>query len=737
MISPFSRSISSQMKPQARWGSLSGSARSARSLRAGCIPWRGRLAVLQRCNARACAILGRVPAPRPLLVACLLALATCISYAGVIGNAFVNYDDDLYVVDRPEVREGITPDGVVWAFTSFQGANWFPLTRLSWMLDAQLFGVDAAAFHGVGLAFHLANALLLFAALRRLTGDTGPSAFAAGVFALHPLHVESVAWVAARKDVVSGLFFMLALLAHERVARGSRPLLWGSLLFAAAALGLMAKPMLVTLPCVLLLLDAWPLARWSPTDPRRRWRAVAEKLPLFALAAAVGVVTLLAQRAGGALQGADRYPLEVRLENAVVAYATYGLRAFWPSGLSAFYPHPHASLPAWRIAGAALLLVGVSVWVVREWRRRPYLAVGWLWFAGMLIPVSGLVQVGQAALADRYTYLPLIGLSIAVAWGLRELGARRERLARWLPVAALSVLLALACATAAQVRVWRDSRSLFEHALAVTRRNHVARINLGQALAAEGQLAEAERQLDAALELEPGSATAWGLRGELRLASERFDAAAADFGAALRLEPEAPRWRVGRGRVRAARGDAAGAIEDFAAALERDPDQAEVRARLAALLAARGEPQAALEQLDQALRLEPERPEFHAERAALLERGGETEAAIAAYRRALELGGRTPRVLNNLAWLLCSAPAPGSSDPDGAVALAEEATRLTARGDPGVLDTLATAYAAAGRAAEADVTAQEALRLAERLQQAALARSIRSRFPSAGGPPSR
>jgi len=350
---------------------------------------------------------------RPLLAALALAAVTVAVYLPVLGNGFVHYDDDLYVTDVAEVREGLTRDGVAWAFTSWQGANWFPLTRLSWMLDAEVHGLDPAGFHATSLLLHVLAALLLYAALRRLTGSWLPSVAVAAVFALHPLHVESVAWVASRKDVLSGVAFMAALWAYARQLEGRRPLGWAVVVFVAMALGLMAKPMLVTIPCVLLLLDWWPGARLSDAAgrllPRRIARAFVEKLPLFALAAAASVVTVSAQRAGGALQALERFPLVVRLETAVDALAIYSVKTIWPSGLAVFHPHPEGGLPLWRtgLALALLLAVSAGAWAAR--RRAPWWAVGWLWFVGMLVPVLGLVQVGEAAHAERYTYLPRRG----------------------------------------------------------------------------------------------------------------------------------------------------------------------------------------------------------------------------------------------------------------------------------------------------------------------------------------
>jgi tetratricopeptide (TPR) repeat protein len=553
---------------------------------------------------------------------------------------------------------------------------------------------------------------------------------------------------------------------------------------ALLALGRMAKPMLVTLPCVLLLLDYWPLGRL------RRWEdlrgALVEKLPLFALAALACGVTLVAQRAGGALQALERYPLLMRIENALDAYAVYVAKAFWPSGLAVFYPHAQGGLPLWRAAIGALLLIGVSVWVLRGLRRRPYLAVGWLWFVGTLVPVSGLVQVGQAAQADRYTYLPLVGLSIMVAWGARELAAWRPALALGVRRAGILALAALAVTASAQVQTWRNSRSLFEHALRVTKRNHVAHINLGLLFSKAGRFEEAEEHLTAAIAIVPASPKARGIRGQVRLAQGRYHEAGRDLRAALRLEPRSARWEMGLARVLAETGQLEAAEAAFQRVVAREPERADAHAllgatlvrrgrseeaiasyrralalepslrdalgvkglarvhgQLAGVLASRGEREAALEELERAIRLAPGEAGFYAGRAELLGRLGRESEAAAAYREALRRGDRSPEVLNNLAWLLAAARDPGLRSPDEAVALAREAAELTQNADPSVLDTLAAALAAAGQRDAAIEAARRALALAEARDHSALARAIRERLrqldaaPSAPSAPAR
>ncbi len=426
-------------------------------------------------------------------LAVALAVLTAALYLPALDHAWLNYDDDVYITQNPDLLRGLGPDGVVWAFTSFHGANWFPLTRLSWMLDYEIHGLAPAGFHATGLALHALCAALLFLALCRLSGKLARSAFVAAVFAVHPLHVESVAWAAARKDPLSAVFFALALWLYARRARAGLALRGHLLLLACMALGLMAKPILVTLPLVLLLLDEWPLGRLrregSPErwDPARVRRAVVEKLPLLALAAAFGGVVLLAQSRGGTVVGLERLPLDDRAANALLAAVGYLGKAFWPAGLSVFYPHPGAAWSGWRVAAAAGLLVGITLFALRAAPRHPYLAVGWLWYLVTLAPVIGLVQVGSQGMADRYTYLPLIGLSIAVAWGVPDLlGAGRARRAA-LAVAGTAAVAALALTASLQLRHWRDSEALFAHALRVDPDNHVAHTHLGGALLERGQ----------------------------------------------------------------------------------------------------------------------------------------------------------------------------------------------------------------------------------------------------------
>jgi hypothetical protein len=428
-----------------------------------------------------------------LLLGAALALLTLAAYLPTLHNGFVNLDDGFYVTGNPQVREGITRASAAWALTANVANNWHPLTLLSHQLDCQLFGLDPAGHHATSLLLHLANTLLLFAVLRGMTGAVWRSAIVAALFAIHPAHVESVAWVAERKDVLSALFWILAMAAWMGYAR--RPSLGRYLLVALTmVLGLMAKPMVVTLPFALLLLDVWPLERrglgWK--------RLIAEKLPLLALSAAASLVTLRYQRTS--LAPLDLVPWSLRIANAAVSYAAYLGKLLLPRNLAVFYPIPLA-IPVWQVAGAAALLAGLTALAVWKARRAPWLLIGWLWFLGTLVPVIGLVQVGRQAMADRYTYLPSIGLFVAIVWEIAALAGKRRAI---LATAAAAIVALLAAGTWKQAGTWHDSVALYRHALAVTRGNYVSHVGLAKALVAKRDWKGAAEQYRAALALRPG-----------------------------------------------------------------------------------------------------------------------------------------------------------------------------------------------------------------------------------------
>ncbi len=476
-----------------------------------------------------------------LLILLGLAAVTFGIYAQVIGHRFITFDDLSYIEENPMVNRGVTLAGLGWAFTTFHSENWHPLTWIAHMIDSQLFGTIAGGHLLVNALIHSANTLLVFWFLFRTTHARWSSALVAALFALHPLHVESVAWAAERKDTLSTFFGLLSLIAYVRYAEAPSigRYAWTAI---TLVLGLLAKPMLVTWPFVMLLLDYWPLRRFDITSRRevatKVWPLVREKLPLFALVAASAVVTTVAQSRGGAVRTFEEASLALRLSNALVSYAKYVLRAFWPNDLAVFYPFPGAAIPAWQIIGAALLLIGITAFCVFRRKVQPYLIVGWLWFLGTLIPVIGLVQVGGQTMADRYFYIPSIGLFIAIVFGLADI-AERLRVAPWLSAAIANVvILVLATLTNAQIHRWSDSFTLFKHALAVTPPNAAIESVLGFALHRSGQLDEAAAHFEKALQLTPDDHISLLYMGVCRFYQGRIPEAIQCAQAVIRLQPD-------------------------------------------------------------------------------------------------------------------------------------------------------------------------------------------------------
>ena len=512
-----------------------------------------------------------------------LILLTGIVFSPVAHFDFINLDDDAYVTANATVQKGLTPEGIAWAFMTMQVSNWHPFTWLSHMLDCQLFGLRPGDHHMVNLILHILAAAALFLVLARMTGTFWNSAFVAALFAIHPLHVESVAWIAERKDVLSGLMWMLTLAAYAQYAQ--RPG-WTRYLLVILffVIGLLSKPMIVTLPFVLLLLDYWPLRRFDVSNwvgsIRTLTRLVLEKTPLIALSAASCVITVIAQSQGGSLASTEMFPFHIRLANAVVSYVMYIVKTFYPVGLAVFYPHPGPSLPAWQIIGAACVLIAVTVAAILLMRRFPYLLVGWLWYLGTLAPVIGLVQVGGQAMADRYTYIPLIGLFIMLTWGLRDfgswilalgLGQKCETRALHFAVPAGAVTLLLSVLTAFQASYWRDSVTLFEHALRVTEHNSVAHNNLGTALMDRGRYDEAAIHFLKAFEEAPSNTDALNNLGVMLLVL----------------------------------GKPADAVSVFKNVLERMPTDATVECNLGVAFMQQGNAEAARRHLMRALQLDP------------------------------------------------------------------------------------------------------------------------------------
>jgi protein O-mannosyl-transferase len=556
-----------------------------------------------------------------LWVCLMLMAATVAVYEPVRHHDFVDFDDAKYVFENPEVRGGLTLAGVTWAFTTSHESNWHPLTWLSHMLDVELFGLNAGSHHLVNLLLHAANTVLLFVVLRSMTGALWRSALVAALFGLHPVHVESVAWVSERKDVLSTLFWMLTLMAYVRYFR--RPTAHRYALIALSlTLGLMAKPMLVTLPFVLLLLDVWPLGRLpmarsasagetgldaasGPGSLRSEaLRLVWEKVPLFALSAASAIVTFAVQQHGGAVTRIDRLPLWARVVNAFRSYARYLDKTLWPSDLAIFYPYTRVFFIS-DLVIAALTLVGISLLVWSEARRRPYLLVGWLWYVGTLVPVIGLVQVGSQSMADRYTYIPVIGIFLMVAWGVPDLVARWPSMRPILAAAAGVMLVGCMLATWFQVQHWHNTVTLFEHASRVTRDNYLAHHNLGVALGRQGRLDESARHLREAVRIQPYHPQ-MHTRFALVLARQgKIDESIAEFREALRISPDDVDAYIGLGAALTRGGEIDEGIAQLRAALRIKPDSAEAHNVLGVALAEQGKTEEAIAHFWEALRIRP------------------------------------------------------------------------------------------------------------------------------------
>jgi len=518
---------------------------------------------------------------RAAVIATLLCLLTAAVFAPVLGYGFLHFDDGIYVTANRAVKAGVTWAGVRWAFSSVHHSNWTPLTWLSHMLDVELFGLAPAGHHLVNVVLHIANTVLLFALLRRMTGALRRSALVAALFAVHPLHVESVAWIAARKDLLSTLFGLLALWWYAGFAALGRRRDYGlSLLFAA--LSLLAKQMLVTLPLLLLLLDWWPLRRLAPDrppGPRRRDRRsapsvadlVVEKAPFFALSFAASAVAFLAQRQGGSVADLEMLSLWRRIDNAVVSWVVYVEQTVLPVGLCAFYPFPRAPHPGWLFGASLLGLIAVSVVAVWTLRRHRYLAVGWLWFLVTLAPVIGLIQIGNQALADRYTYVPLIGLFIMVSFGAADLLDRWRAPDRAFAMLCLALPCALAVPASLQVRTWKDDRVVFERALAVTEGSFTAHNNLGNVLQEQGEYEAAVRHLEAALRLRPASPKVHNNLANVYLDLGRREDALRHLELALRLAPDAYQVHYNLARVLERLGRTGEAITHYRRAAELQP----------------------------------------------------------------------------------------------------------------------------------------------------------------------
>jgi Flp pilus assembly protein TadD len=571
-----------------------------------------------------------MPPRQPVLIICFFLLAATFAiYWPVQNHEFVNYDDDEYVTENRYVKAGLSREGFIWAFKTPVAGLWHPLTLISHMLDCHLHGLNPGRHHITSLFIHAANTLLLFLVLKRMTGALWRSAAVAALFAFHPLQVESVAWVAERKNVLSTFFWMLTLWGYCLYVKSPGLKLY-LLPLVFLAVGLMAKPMLVTLPFVMLLLDYWPFSRTQSeylrgpdhTETNNSGKLgsqkspllglIWEKLPFLSLSAGSILLTLWAQGRAGALASLEFIPLKVRIANALISYVSYMGKMIWPFHLAVFYPHPGMP-PAWKVAGATLMLSAIFLITIRSWRRHPYLMVGWLWFLGTLIPVIGMVQVGSQAVADRYAYVPLIGLFIMISWGVPTFLSRwRHR--RIFVAAPAGLVLFFMTITWCQIRHWKTSATLFEHALRATSNNHRAHYNLGVALHERGNLNEAVAHYRAALIIRPNYVEAHN-----------------NLGAGL-----------------AEQGKTREATAHFYQALKISPDHAKAQNNLGIVLVGRGKVEEAISHYTEALRIQPDYPEAHNNLGVALAQQGKLPEAIASFSQALHFKADYTPAQNNL-----------------------------------------------------------------------------------------
>jgi protein O-mannosyl-transferase len=649
---------------------------------------------------------------RAVLGVCLLLAGITLAVFGqTLRFGFVNYDDDVFVYNVPEVTHGLTAAGVAWAFEHGSFGFWDPLTTLSHMLDCELFGLDPGGHHLTNALLHMASVIVLFLVLRRMTGSLWPGAFVAALFAIHPLRVESVAWITERKDVLSGFFFMLALVAYARYVDGPPKLSRYLAVVACLILGLMSKAMLVTLPLVLLLLDYWPfnrLGRPVPAaadgEPSTRWRrlsvpgqVVLEKVPLLALSAAAGAITVLTQRRVHAVMSLEVAPLGARLANALVSPVVYLWQMLWPVNLAAYHPFPHDGTPWWSAGGAAAGLAVISWVAVIQRRSHPYLLVGWLWYLVVLLPVIGLLQAGGQAHADRYTYLPQIGVYMAVVWTMKGLCAGSPRRLAALVTAGIAVVAALGTCAHRQTAHWRDSESLWRHALACDPDNVLAHYNLGMAMS------------------------------DLR----RDDAAISEFASALKLQPDYPDAHNSLGFTLFRQGKVDEAIAQYDLVLKLHPDNALAHYNLGVALTQKGQTDDAIAHFEQAAAVQPDDAKIRNNLGMSYLQKRRLGDAMIQYQKALAIEPGSVLIRDNFAhlgWIFATSPDDSQRDGAKALTVTQQVLQSSGGNGPAYLAIEAAAHAERGDFPTAIATAERARERAAAADNFQLANAIQQQL---------
>jgi tetratricopeptide (TPR) repeat protein len=667
-----------------------------------------------------------------IVISAALVIATLVAYEPIRHNYFVSYDDDLYIMKNPAVTGGITQDSVILAFTKPYAANWHPLTWLSHMLDYRLFGLNPAGHHLVSVAIHIVNALLLLWILTNITGTIWPSAFVAAVFALHPLQVESVAWAAERKTVLSGLFWLLTIAAYVRYTRQPGFLRY-LLVLLVFGLCIMTKPIVVTLPLVLLLMDYWPLERIrqgqsvAATSKSAIW-LIAEKAPLLAMSAFLSVMTIFAQRSGGAIPTLENLPLDYRIANAFVSYVKYIGKLIWPSGLAVFYPPSHSNLLNTTTLICAFIFILISAVSIYTGRRKKYIAVGWLWFAGTLVPMIGLVQVGDQAMANRYMYLPMLGLLIIIAMAGKELIAKLPQLKTIAAITGATVILSLLILTQMQVRHWRNSITLFEYALSVTEDNAITENSYACALFNEDRLDEAERHFGNALRINPAFDTALIHLARIYLKEGRHNEAISTYEELIKRNYKTAELYYNLAMALGIQEKYNDSIKYFSKSLELSPDDPDTHNKMGIILLAAGKTDEAIGQFNESLRIEADQSVVYENLGTAYNRLGKYELAIQNWNRAIELNPGNIDALDKAGWFLATCGEESVENANQAIAYARRACELTKYAVPEFLDTLGVACAASGKFADAKAAAEKALNLARKTGKEGLAGEIENRI---------
>ncbi|HEY3853942.1 MAG TPA: tetratricopeptide repeat protein [Verrucomicrobiae bacterium] len=653
---------------------------------------------------------------RTVLIAFILALGTALLYWPVAGFDFVNLDDPDYVLNNIHIKNGLSWSGLMWCFQAGYAQNWHPLTWFSHMFDCQLFGLRPGPPHLVNVLLHIADSIMLFVAIKRLTGAFWRGAMVAALFAWHPMHVESVAWIAERKDVLSAFFWMLTLwfyarYAEELAVKGpkSKRFYWLALL--SFAFGLMAKPMIITLPCVLLLLDWWPLKRNGNFDRQTFFPLLREKAPFFLLSVASGVMTIIAQTRGGAVAALGIVSPAMRVSNVVVAYLRYIEKLLYPADLSVIYPLEFEAHPA-LVLSAVAFMVGASLLVFDLRTKRPYLMFGWFWFLGTLIPVIGIIQVGGQSMADRYTYIPSIGIFIVVCWLAVDVSRNLRGHAAFLAILGATTVIACAATTQRQIKYWQNSGTLFQHALAIDPNNYIAHGCYGCYLRDNGQLDQAQGEFQRAIEISPIYMVGYTFLSGVLEAKGKNDEAMRVLQDALKVRPDFSDARCEIAKLLFAQGRYPDAQRELEDGLKLDSDDAGLHLYLGYALSGQRNYVEAEEQFALAASLAPEDVASHYQWALALAAQHEYQRAIAQYRATLKLDPDFANALNNLAWILAANPDAQQRNPVEAIQLASRACALTRTNDPIKIETLANSYAAEGRFEEAVAWSQTAREVA-------------------------